>query len=107
MRTTRQAYLDRERAKWLSPREAAYVLGVSTIIIWRRLRDGSLPYQGQGKNRRIHMDSLTRHQQEASVKRPVSVASVPVSRPPAQLSHTSRRLRAFEGGRPLHKEVAR
>lgn len=41
----------------VSPAQAAKILGVSPSTIWRRLRDGSLPYlQLGGKRKRVVID---------------------------------------------------
>lgn len=54
----RQAFLDAERAKWLSIREAAYVLGTSHTTIHRMIRSQALPHRREGKVVRIHLDDL-------------------------------------------------
>lgn len=101
----RQAYLDAERAKWLTLHEAAYVLRVSLKIVVGMVKSGSLAHRREGTLTRIHLDHL-----KPSITQPEEVCldqaaaqliqNSPVPRVPVHLNQTSRRLRAFEGGRP-------
>jgi excisionase family DNA binding protein len=59
----RQAFLDTERSKWLTPSEAAVVLRVSRNKMTELLRNG-LPHRRDGKLIRIHLDDLRPTHQE-------------------------------------------
>jgi len=54
----RQAVLDDERAKWLSVKEAAYVLRTDEHTIQKAIHAGHLELFALGKVWRIHIDSL-------------------------------------------------
>jgi len=58
MEPERRAFLDAERAKWLTVEEAAYVLKTSHVIVKRAIREGGIVLLAVGKVWRIHVDSL-------------------------------------------------
>ncbi len=55
---SRQAFLDAERAKWLTVEEARYVLRTSRNAIFKMLASG-LPHRREGRVIRIHVDALS------------------------------------------------
>lgn len=67
--------------KGVSPKTAAKILGVSLSTVWRRLRDGSLPYlQLGGAGKRIVIDSSL-----LKAVRDATDASPPITAPNEQL----------------------
>lgn len=62
----RSAFLEAERAKWLTVEESAYVLSTSRDTIFRMIRNG-LPVRREGKVIRIHVDDLRPSRQEAQL----------------------------------------
>lgn len=58
----RQAFLDGERSKWLSVREAAFVLRISPDKVFAMVHHKTLPARHDGKVIRIHVDDLRPNQ---------------------------------------------
>ena len=56
--TTRQAFLEAEREKWLSTDEAAYVLTTTVKTLMQAIHQGHIRLLAMGRVWRIHVDSL-------------------------------------------------
>lgn len=97
----RQAVLDAERAKWLTVKEAAHVLGTTPAIV-RRLLVSQLPHRREGKIIRIHLDDLrpSPHKEASHADRLATPTAVPRAQEsgPSHLLQTRRRFAALQAG---------
>lgn len=59
---SRQTELDAERAKWLTVKEAAYVLRVGPNTLFDAIHHGQIALFAVGKSWRIHVDALVQCQ---------------------------------------------
>jgi hypothetical protein len=92
----RQAVLDAERAKWLTIKDAAYVLRTSVSII-RRLLRSQLPHRKEGKIIRIHLDDLRPQPREVSHDESITTAPRAAASESAFVAAARRRFRALHG----------
>lgn len=60
----RREFLEAERAKWLTIKEAAFVLSVCQNTIFRMIDTKALPVRREGRAIRIHLDDLRPCRQE-------------------------------------------
>jgi excisionase family DNA binding protein len=70
---TKQALLDAERARWLTVKEAAYVLRISPNTLFQAIHRGQVELFAVGKSWRIHVDSLVQCQKKLEGWNPVPV----------------------------------